>query len=719
MRSLAVAVGLLLWSACPGFTADYVTESVVGYGASMLSDRNIEARLAARFKARGRPVFLMASPSRGLAQGDLLRFSDKAVLIDADVWQTLQAEGALPQLLRSQGSVVQLRARAREGAWTERRRLVGTPHERKGYALGAQLLRALQEAGGGGALKGRLQLAFEGNDLVLLASRSFLDALGTMRDPEACAEPRAVSPRPFLVTSGLPARVVADAPFHWRAWALDSAGGPSRNLRVDLLSSLPEGMAWTPSTRVLQGRWPQGEWSLELAATAAGRADTLRTRIVSWRNRPPRIVFDPPPARAGEPWTLIPVVSDSDHPAGEVRLRLLEAPAGASWDPLAGRLDWTPPPWARRDPYRVRFLATDPVGDSTEGVLEFSVSREGSGRVAVQASPDRPPTWLSELGTGRIRLGDTLRYRPLARDPEDDSLQIVCQGDSAEGTVWDGQRLWFAPARTGWIRARCVATDSAGNAVPQELALRARAAHDRRWWLAHQRNATAAPWEVGVSSGAGRMGLLVVDPRRTFLWKSWSEQDWPMLFVGMDLLGGGREGNRLWLDVGGVLRCPAARFFTGGVMGRLEGVFHPLGPSAPLVVEPSLLAWVHQALLMVDTTGWRYTATGIDSLRVVLDIRDRYQPVGRQILSDAYDPRNAVVLTRIDAWWEFHRHLEAGPAWWREDRLVGASFRQYLGAGVRSRWSWSRMHLAPSAVAGWGAGNSGWGGRADLRLEIP
>jgi len=718
MRPAALVLALLLCASSPPFAAALETESVIGYGAAMLSDRAIEARLGVRFKARGRPVFLIANPSRGLAQGDLLRFSDKAVLIDADVWQTLQAEGALPALQRSQGGVVQLRARAREGAWSERRRLVGTSHERKGYALGAQLLRTLQDAGGAPP-QGRLQLAVEGGDLVLLASRAFLEALREPRESESGPEPRSPSPRPLLLGSGFPDRVVAGAPFRWRAWALDTAGGPSRSLRVDLLSPLPDGMAWIPETRVLEGCWPEGEWPVEIAASASGRTDTLRVRVRSRRNRPPRVVLASSPAIAGIPWSLAPVVSDSDHPSEEIRLRLLEAPTDARWDSLAGRLDWTPAVDTGPVPRRIRFRATDPVGDSTEAVLEIRVSRADTGRlVPLPPPPDAPPRWLSELGSGVLRPGDTLRYLPAARDPEDDSVRIDCEGEAGEGTVWDGRRLRFAPSRPGWIRARCVATDSAGHAVPQELALKVGPGPDRGWWLAHRRTATASPWELGFRSGSGRVGLLVVDPRRTFLWDTWTGQDWPMLFVGLDLAGR-RPGNRLWLDVGGVVRRPADRFFTGGILARLDGSFHPLGPAVPLAVEPSILAWVHQALVMVDTTGWRFTMSGVDSLGAVLDIRDRYEGVGRQILSDAYASRNAVVLSRIDAWWGLHPHLEAGLSWWREDRLVGARFRQYVGAGLRSGWTLAGVRVSPSANAGWGSGNSGWGARADLRVEAP
>lgn len=711
-------LGMLLCAAARGATPA-LTESVVGYGASTIPDRAIEARLAARFKAKGRPVFLMSNPARGLAQGDLLRFADKAVLIDADVWQTLLAEGALPLLQGAQGSVVQLRARARDGVWTERRRLVGSLPERKGYALGAQLLRTLQDAGTG-TPKGRLQLSFEGGDLVLLASRSFLETLGDPRDPRVGAEPRTANQSPLLLAGGWPARVVAHAPFRWRAWALDSSGGPSRTLRVDLSTPLPEAMTWDPSTRVLEGTWPEGDWPVEFVASVAGRADTLRLGIRSRRNRPPRIAFDAAPARPGRPWTLLPTVSDSDHAAEDIRLRLVEAPEGATWDSSSGRLDWEVPAEladSGGESRRVRLVATDPAGDSVEAVLEIPLERpmpESSGTVRT----DRPPAWMSELGTGRLRRGDTLWYRPVAHDPEDDSLRIVCHGDSTEGTIWDGGRLRFAPRAEGWIRARCEARDEAGHVVPQELALQVPAGTRLEGWLAHRRTATASPWELGVASGAGRLGLLVVDPRRTFLWDTWTEQDWPMLFVGMDLLGG-HSRNRLWLDVGGVVRRPAQRFFTGGIVGRLDGRFHPLGGDVPLVVEPSLLAWVHQALVMVDTTGWRFTTTGIDSLGAVLDIRDRYQGVGRQILSDAYADRNAVVLTRVDSWWAFHPHLEAGPSWWREDRLVGARFRQYLGAAVRSRWESRWMRVGPSVAAGWGGGGSGWGLRADLRLETP
>jgi len=773
-------------------------EPVVGFGVATLPDAAMAARLAGRFKAHGAPVFLIGNPSSGLAQGDLVKFPDRAVLIDADVWQTLQVEGALDALRASQGAVVQLRARARESAWEERRRLVTSPRDRKGYALGATLLRNLQ-ATTGTLPEGRLQLSFERGDLVILASRAFLDALKSA-PTQPDATPEAPLPaHPLIVSPPPPARVFAGRPFRWTAWALDSLGGPSAGIRLDLVSTLPDGMRWDPVSHTLEGAWPEGSWPVSVVArTAAGRTDSLASIVVARSNRPPRLGGNPSIAWIGEPWSFAPTVSDSDHPAESLRVEPFAIPAGAAWDTARTEASWTPPDSLAGRVLELGLRVRDPLGDSTDSVFAVRVERrdpriateglaprlpwdtlvegrevlwsagasldewrrrdvrlvgvagsdstswdgqtlrvlprrpgrhevvfrfEHDGRiearsVALPVRADAPPVWRSATAGPVLHLGDTAWYRPVAIDPEGDSVSVSCVGEGAGPLAWDGERLRVVAASPGWIRADCRARDAHGRAADQTLVWTVPAPHGaRRWSLDYERHAVAAPIQGQVRSGAGRLGFLVVDLKRTFGWSNWRAQDWPMLFVGANLLGGESKpgDDQLWIDLGGVLRSPMPRLVTGGMMARIEGSFHPSSP-VPFALEVGTLGWVHQGIIAVDTSSLRLTLAPGDSLGSVLDIRDAWEPGLRQVMDDAYARRNMVFLTRLEGWWTVRKGVEAGPVAWREDRLVGLTMRQYLGVGVRAGWNLGPVNVRPSLRGGWGSGDAGWGMWGDLRI---
>ena len=784
---------LALWGATLGASPG----PVVGYGVASLSDAAMSARLAARFKAHGQPVFLMGDPSVGLQQGDLLKFPDRAILIDGNVWQTLQTEGALDALRRSQGKVVQLRARAKESIWEERRRLVNGPLDKKTYAFGASILRSL-EGLAGKPLDGRMQLSFENGDLVILAPRSFLDALRIQPGADAGSRGEHVSAHPLFVSPPPPARLFAERPFFWRAWAIDSSGGPSGDIRVDLLSRIPAGLRWDPASHILFGTWSEGRWPFLVVARAPnGRSDTLRATLEARRNRPPRLTGSVPPAWAGESWVFQPSPSDSDHPTDSLAIAARTIPPGALWDARSGRIRWTPPDSLAGRAATLRLVVSDPLGDSTEFVKIVEVARreqrvstdglairppwdtlvahrsyawstatsreawrsqgtlldsvsgssatswDGSTLEIVPDEPgthetvfhfrvdgvpvkktfvfpvraDHPPVWLSRTSGQSIVVGDTVRYHPVAIDPEGDTVRIEPVGVLPSGTHWNGDALEVAPGSAGWSTIALRATDAHGQWSEQVVAWNARSSVRRAWSVRHERHALAAPTEAMFVSGSGRIGFFAVDLERTFLWyPDWVKQDWPMVFAGANLLGS--ERNQLWLDIGLVIRRPASRLITGGGMLRLEGRFHP-SSTIPLQVEASALGWVHQGILAVDTAGLRLTISPEDSLGSVLDIRDTWEPSIRQVLSDAYADHNAVLLTRLEAWYAIHPHLQIAPVFWREDRLTHAADRQYLGVGARSEFVLGPVAIRPALRGGWGAENSGWGVWGDVALGTP
>lgn len=786
---LPLAASLLVAIAAAG------ESPVAGFGVATLADPAMVARLAGRFKAHGQPVFLLSAPSIGLQQGDLIRFPDRAVLIDGDVWQTLQAEGALDALRRNQGRVAQLRARARPEVWDERRRLVSDPRDRKGYALGASLLRSL-EAAAGRLPDGRIQLSFERGDLVILAPRAFLDALRLAPAQESPSTSKPPSVHPLFV-SAPPTRVFAGRPFLWHAWVVDSLGGPSGEIDVEIASTLPDGMRWDPGTRILSGSWSAGTWPLTAVAKApGGRGDTLRLSIEARSNRLPALTGSVPPAWSGEPWSFHPVASDSDHPAESLAVRLAGAPPGASWNDATSRLDWIPPDSLADRDATFRLVATDPLGDSSEFVRTLRVGRRdqrvstdglairlpwdtllarrgyewstAASRDAWQATgaildsvtgsvgtvwdgtvlrvvppapgvhevafhfrvdgiprrkdhafpvrAERPPVWRSRTACLSLAVGDTVRYAPVAISPEGSEVAIAPVGALPPGATWNGTDLLVTPRKAGDIVVRLRATDEHGNATDQMVAWTVERANRRQWMLRQEVHAMAWPEEAQLTLGNGRVGLFVHDMTRTFHWSGRIEQDWPMFYVGADVLRS--PANRLWFDIGLVFRNPSPGVFTGGGMGRAEAAFRQVAP-LPLDIEGSILGWVHHGILSVDTSEVRESVVGDSADPGASEAAESYTAVKEQILEDARARRNVVLLTRLETWYRLHPRFQAGPVLWREDRPNPATWRQYVGAGVRGEFTLGPVSVRPALRTGWGSGDAGWGAWGDIQIGSP
>jgi len=192
----AVVLGLLAAST-PARNGD---DGLNFYGLITLSDKAAGARLAGRFKAKGQPVFLVHDLDAGLGQNDIMRFSDKAVLIDGAVWATLQAEGALDKLQAA--PVVRVQGRANSSSWEQRANLVTGERQRKAFKLGTELLRTVEENFADAPLEGQLTVLFERGHLTLLARTNCWTNCGFF--PCAAWRPwggRASSPSPLRPTS--------------------------------------------------------------------------------------------------------------------------------------------------------------------------------------------------------------------------------------------------------------------------------------------------------------------------------------------------------------------------------------------------------------------------------------------------------------------------------------------------------------------------------------
>jgi hypothetical protein len=359
LRSAAAAAALICGLLSPA-AARNGSEPLNHYGLTVLQDEAIGAKLAGRFKAKGQPVFLIHDPNLGLMQGDIMRFQDKAVLVDADVWQTLQDEGALGHLKVS--PLVRVQAKASVTTWETRAKLVTAPREKKAYQLGAELLKILEETFGGIPSRQQMAIVFDGPSLVLMAPEEFLDQLrySTVRRVPMQGTPRFVSEAPGKTFTGLP--------FKWQAWAADPAE-PAGTLRYSLFGDVPKGLAWDASTHTLQGvPEAEGQWRfLAEARNKTGLFDTMAIVVSVRKNVPPALAHPPKPvAVAGQLWSYQAEAVDPDHEGSQIRITPIKMPLGMEYDSIARHFQWYPSADRAGEEAGLDLRLEDPAGGKTE-----------------------------------------------------------------------------------------------------------------------------------------------------------------------------------------------------------------------------------------------------------------------------------------------------------------------------------------------------------------
>lgn len=357
---------LLVLAALAAFLAPGATharnggEALNHYGLMTLSDQATGARLAARFKARGQPVFLVHDLNTGLGQNDIMRFADKAVLIDGDVWSTLLAEGALDKLRAA--PLVRVQGRSTSASWAQRANLVTNERQRKAYKVGAELLRVLEENFGGAPQGQQLTVVFEQNHLTLLAPSAFLDQLrfSAVRKITGFGKPSIISvPPDSLVFTG--------QPFSWRAWAADPAD-PSGDLSYQLLGALPPGLAWNAATHSVTGQpTAPGRWRVAVVArNSSDLRDTLAFVLRVRPNEAPHLAGEPRAVAVAErEWRFMPLATDVDHPGEALTVSPGTLPPGMTFHPDSG-LRWVPPSSAAGRRHEFSLFVRDPLGARRE-----------------------------------------------------------------------------------------------------------------------------------------------------------------------------------------------------------------------------------------------------------------------------------------------------------------------------------------------------------------
>jgi hypothetical protein len=370
----ALVTGLLALFLCaPASFARNGSESLNHYGLVTLSDNAVGARLASRFKARGQPVFLVHDLNAGLSQNDIMRFADKAVLVDADVWSTLQAEGALDKLRSA--PLVRVQGRATAASWGQRAGIVAGERQRKAFQVGAELLRVLEENFGGAPQGQQLTLVFEQDHLTLLAPTGFLDQL-------SFANVRKVLPsgKPTVISMPPDTTLFTGQPFEYQIWGADPTN-PSGDLSYQILGTLPPGLTWNAATHTLQGSpTASGRWRLiAQVQNEGGLRDTAAFFLRFRMNQAPLLGGEPMPiAVTGREWRFAPQPSDPDHPGYALKVRPGVLAPGMQFSADSGILRWVPDAALAGSRHNFSLLIEDALGAKREFRYSVQVvAREG------------------------------------------------------------------------------------------------------------------------------------------------------------------------------------------------------------------------------------------------------------------------------------------------------------------------------------------------------
>jgi len=264
MRLLWLCFVILLSSA-----ATWADTALEHYGLMSLGSPAAEKDLQGRFKASGKPLFLVRDVNVGVTSGDIIRFSDKVVLVDAQVMQTLKASGALAAL--HQAPVLRLQAKSQSAVWKSRSTLVQNPREQKAYRLGGEVLKVFEDYFGKAPASEEIVLRFLGKDLEMLVPDELMDRLSfaTVRK---------------VVTGGTPV-LISEPPqesyfqgdsIHWRVWGADPTE-PEVALRYGYNGNLPPGVLWSDSLHALIGQMDSaGSYSLTVwVRNPTGNMDTM------------------------------------------------------------------------------------------------------------------------------------------------------------------------------------------------------------------------------------------------------------------------------------------------------------------------------------------------------------------------------------------------------------------------------------------------------------
>jgi hypothetical protein len=780
------------------------------YGLISLNDAGVSADLAGRFMATGTPVFMVHDLRIGVAQGDLIRFKDKVIYIDAAVWQTLETTGALTHL--SKTPAVHLQARSKSADWKSRSDLVSNSREKKAYLLGGEMLKILEDYFGGIPGSQEMVLRFENGVMNLMAPYALLDALqftNVRKVPKGG--------KPLIVSDPPNPKVFLGKEYSWTLWGADPSE-PESGLRYALEGDSIPGLIWNPKEHRLEGiPTKAGTFNLVARVKNPNNAeDTLAFSLNVGQNIPPEISGEPKSrAVMGSVWSFEPYFSDPDHRGDELTVWMDSLPPGMMFNPLTSQLEWNVSDSLSRDAYRFKIFAADPAGDTTS--REFSI-RVLSPMLALQSmgirfslpwdtlvqrheytwqdeswlgadvqllkiegddsthyekdplfgtgflrivpqqvgiynirftflidnsevemnktfvvKPNRPPIFKSTLNTERFNEGQKVWYKPVAADPEADSVTISVVNTEGRIIRWNGEALKIWTDSPGVFSLEFVASDPYGGVSRQRISYRVETIHAdwNGFSVRNQRIEDLSYWWGFYQRGIARIGVFTPKLNEVMAAAPAEEKDWFYGTVGASILGTKAlaRGNYFWCEGGLTFRRPTNKITTGGLMLHMDGRWKSSDRKYPWMFEMEVLAHMNQAMIVVDTSGMGakqfrveiepgQAQVDIDDIDIDSLVGEYLGPAYEQVLKDMKDDNNFVYSFRFDNLFPLGAGLYTGPSYWLLHKVIPGGIEQHLGFSFRHQYEYRFLSYVQNLRMGWGGSNSPFSMYYDITLNF-
>lgn len=309
-----------------------------------------------KFNATGSPVFLIKNMTRGVSQGDIIRFKDRVVLIDRNVWGFLRDNNLLGKIKLLE--VKSTHAKISVSNWKRQASRSKSKTSKNAYKLGSKLLSIFSNKFGN---NDEFVVQFRNGKMIVLADKKFLRKLRFKTIKTVTTEvgkPQIISLAPDSVE-------FQNTKIYWQAWAV-AANALENDISYELKGDLPKGVKWDKSSHSFLGTIQEvGRWDLKLIArNPKGQTDELPFHILSRPNKPPK--FSKLPADTiykNEVYRYLAEFSDPDHSNELLKFEYRSDYPYIKHDSLENILIITPPSSQVDSQFKVSIKVTDPLGE--------------------------------------------------------------------------------------------------------------------------------------------------------------------------------------------------------------------------------------------------------------------------------------------------------------------------------------------------------------------
>jgi len=349
------------------------------YGIIVLKDKTLGHKLSSRLNAKGSPVFLVSNIRKGLIQGDMIRFRDKVILIDGDVWQTLKNEGILNKLKKV--PVISLKARAKSSTWKKRKNMITNRYEKKGYLVGGEILKILEDYFRTVPSNMDMVISFNGKNMTLTAPYSLLKSLRYTKVRRVVKKPKIKQGTPQIVSLPPEGKIFKSKEFGWTAWGIDPAD-PSGKLTYSSVNELPKGLFWDNENHSITGI-PDSAGTFEVSIKVKNtykKSSIFTFNLTIIKDKAPTISGEPKDAYPNDIWSFKPFISDEDNYISEINSYASNLPKGMSYNKQHKMFYWKIPKnlvffndTINYQIIKFKLTAFDPMNDSTSKIFKLKI----------------------------------------------------------------------------------------------------------------------------------------------------------------------------------------------------------------------------------------------------------------------------------------------------------------------------------------------------------